>query len=148
MKSKYNKIIFSWVLVVLWYLVIWYFSSANGDSSQAMSSGVIEWLDSILPVSINDTDNIQFIVRKAAHMTEYAILFTLVFHACKVTFPTIYYPSFALTLGLACIDEFHQLYVVGREGQYTDVAIDMIGVAIAALIIYLIRRQKAKREIL
>jgi VanZ family protein len=39
-------------------------------------------------------------------------------------------------------DEFHQTFIDGRHGTPVDVAIDAIGMAIAALVIYARRRMR------
>ena len=44
--------------------------------------------------------------------------------------------SIVLSFIYACFDEFHQLYVVGRTGQFIDIGIDMIGVLFGVLVVY------------
>jgi VanZ family protein len=41
-------------------------------------------------------------------------------------------PAAAITLAYAATDEWHQSFVQGRHGTPVDVAIDAVGVAIAA----------------
>jgi VanZ family protein len=62
------------------------------------------------------------ILRKLAHLTEYAILGALLLRALR-------HPAAAVVLaGLyAVTDEVHQLFVEGRHGAPLDVGIDTVG---------------------
>jgi VanZ family protein len=67
-----------------------------------------------------------FLLRKLAHMAEYAVLFRLTRRAkgsarWAAVFSLIY----------AVSDEWHQTFVPGREGCARDVAVDAAGVALA-----------------
>ncbi len=68
------------------------------------------------------------ILRKAAHMTEYAILAALLRRAAAS-----YGWAFALAVAYAASDEFHQTFVRGRHGSPVDVGIDAIGVALGLM---------------
>ena len=91
-----------WIPVVAWAAVIFAFSSAP-----SLSSGLGVW----------DT-----VLRKGAHMTEYAILAVLVLRAVGA-----YRWAFGLAVAYACTDEVHQLFVRGRHGSPVDVGIDAVG---------------------
>ncbi len=80
-----------------------------------------------------------FPVRKAAHMTEYLVFYCTVRFGLHFT----YQPSdmkrrllaaLAIVFLYACTDEFHQLFVPGRAGRFTDVLIDCFGCTIVTLI--------------
>lgn len=63
---------------------------------------------------------------KGWHVTEFALLFTLVYLATRRK------PLAAvLSLGYAFFDEFHQVFVASRGGRLSDVLIDAIGVILA-----------------
>jgi VanZ family protein len=73
-----------------------------------------------------------FLVRKSAHVGEYFILSLLLHRAVKNSFSLknthlFFYPA-GLALFYAASDEFHQLFVHGRNGALTDVLIDCIGI--------------------
>ena len=73
-------------------------------------------------------DTIQFLIRKAAHMSEYAILAMLLYmfaRESKIQSSFIFALIFSMLY--ACTDEFHQLFVSGRSGQWQDVFIDTSG---------------------
>ena len=97
-----------WGPVVLWAGVIFALSSIP-----SLSTGLGVW-DEIL--------------RKGAHLTEYAVLGALLLRALRQELP-------ALALGLlyAGSDELHQHFVRGRHGAAYDVAIDAFGVLVGVL---------------
>jgi VanZ family protein len=69
-----------------------------------------------------------FVLRKAAHMTEYGLLWFLWYRA--LGFRSLW-TAVAITVAYAATDEFHQTYVAGRHGTPVDVLIDCVGIAIA-----------------
>ena len=50
--------------------------------------------------------------------------------------------SLIFTFLYACSDEFHQLFITGRSGEFRDVMIDTIGGFIGSTILYLYHRIK------
>jgi VanZ family protein len=97
-----------WLPVVVWAAVIFTLSSISG-----LSTGLGPW----------DT-----LLRKVAHMTEYAILGALLLRAIGHELP-------ALLAGIAyaVTDEVHQHFVEGRHASLVDVLIDTVGIAIGIL---------------
>jgi VanZ family protein len=75
------------------------------------------------------------VVRKLGHITGYALLTSAWWWALRgvVERPLVW--AVGIAFAYACTDEFHQTFVHGREGTPRDVAIDAIGMAIAALLI-------------
>jgi VanZ family protein len=71
------------------------------------------------------------ILRKAAHMAEYGLLWFLWYRALEVESPL---PAALITIAYAATDEFHQSFVEGRHGTPVDVLIDAAGIAIAIAI--------------
>ena len=71
-----------------------------------------------------------FILRKLAHLTEYAILTALLFWALRrhVARTHAFLIAAAAALLYAFSDEWHQTFVPGREGSLRDIAIDMLGI--------------------
>ena len=72
---------------------------------------------------------IEFPVRKAAHMTEYAILALLLLGTItkdRITRKQLL-AVICLVAAYAATDEYHQLFVPGRSGQVRDVVIDTVG---------------------
>ena len=81
------------------------------------------------------------ILRKAAHMAEYGLLWYLWQRALQRPTP---WPAAAIALAYAASDELHQTFVPGRHGTAVDVLIDAAGIAIAIALYE--RRRAAARE--
>jgi VanZ family protein len=88
-----------------------------------------------------------FILRKLAHVTVYAVLTALLFRAlrphmaCKVHILLI--TALVATL-YALSDEWHQTFVPGRRGSLGDVGIDALGIAGACA--WLAQTQKIAKQ--
>ena len=77
------------------------------------------------------------LLRKLAHVTEYAVLTALWWRAMRslgVRRPILV--AIAISLGYAATDEYHQTFIEGRHGTPVDVLVDSIGMTIAALLIW------------
>lgn len=155
------------MLVLIWLVVIFVFSAQPADQSSQVSEHVSYQLISScnelfeLEQSADQMEEkalrIEFPVRKAAHMSEYAVLGLLLltmFYAYS-TRPDgraklLRLLLFALlgAMVYACSDEFHQRFVDGRSGQITDVLIDTAGAAIGLMIagIILLNRNKKRKR--
>ncbi len=94
-----------WLPVLVWAGVIFAFSSIP-----SLSTHLGTW---------------DLILRKLAHMTEYAILALLLVRASGSSAW-----AFALAVAYAGTDEFHQTFVRGRHGTPVDVGIDAVGALI------------------
>lgn len=128
----------------IWMIVIFIESSMTGHSSSHQSNVIVQFVYSILSIPLKYQDLISFIIRKCAHISEYTILTLLLFYGLyKNDYPYLYL-SFFISFIYACSDETHQLFVSGRAGQIQDVFIDTIGIIIASIIIYLLKKYKLK----
>jgi len=90
-------------------------------------AGVIFALSSI-PHLGTDLGTWDLVLRKCAHVTEYAVLAFLLARALDREAPAL-----ALAVLYAASDEFHQSFVRGRHASPVDVAIDTVGVLIGLL---------------
>lgn len=131
-------------------IIIFLFSHAPGSTSAQSSGMVTDLVMTTIDKVFGDSDYImvflnymigmaEFLVRKFAHITEYAALS----FACCYAYDNEKRKKFWLVVILfsffyAMTDEFHQLFIDGRSGQFSDVMIDMIGVFIGVSI-YLTR---------
>ncbi len=79
-----------------------------------------------------------FYLRKAAHMTEYALLALLWWRAFRFERLPV---AAVIALAYAATDELHQTTVTGRHGSPVDWAIDAGGVAIGVLVARELRRR-------
>lgn len=125
----------NWLPAVLLMIGIFYFSSQPAKVSGNLSGGIAYRLVS-LAESVSGQDwgeeqklalsrQIDFPVRKLAHLTEYALLGLALAYWRRIY-------VFVQLLGsfYAASDELHQLFVPGRAGRIGDVLIDSLGVLI------------------
>lgn len=125
--KRYWRIIFP----IFFVLLIWSFSSHNGEISSNESNAIADFL------GISNG-----FMRKIAHF----ILFGALGYSCTsfikglhpLTFPKytqIFYPIIAATI-YGALDEVHQLTVSGRSGNATDVLIDALA-GLAGVLVYI-----------
>lgn len=136
------------LFIVVWMGFIFSMSAKNGDESQAMSDGIVVKIVELVGNKMSDkplTDEtvylLSFLVRKAAHMTEYAILgFLTVWFATDFSWTRkrAVFGSWIFSTLYAGTDEFHQLFSAGRSGQLRDVCIDSVGVLLGILAFFCI----------
>lgn len=133
--------------------MIFYLSSQNAEISSETSGSIIESVAGIFypgfsDMSAAEQDEIvgafQFIVRKTAHFSLYAVLGILSFLSVityrKLKYRFRIFISAAICLLYAASDEFHQLFVAGRSGEIRDICIDFCGSLIAITVLALLSR--------
>lgn len=145
-----KKYILRWTMLVLWMCFIFYMSSRSGSESQEQSDLVLSILN-FLGLQLNESiKNIaSFIVRKTAHVTEYMILYILIFRVVTLYSNTKKSKLIALFCMVlyASTDEIHQLLVPGRSGMVRDVFIDSIGGIIGVGITFIYENIKKKKSL-
>ncbi len=104
-----SRLVLLWLPVVAWAALIFALSSVP-----SLSTGLGTW----------DT-----VLRKGAHVTEYAILGALLLRALGREVP-----AFLSGVAYAATDELHQHFVAGRHASPVDVAIDAVGIAVGVLV--------------
>ena len=112
------KKVAAWALCVLWMMVIFMMSEMSGDVSGAQSGFVTELVERALAFVLGaqtaariPTDTLELVIRKGAHMGEYAILFWLWAHALGLSGakrPAV--TALAVCAAYAASDEFHQCF--------------------------------------
>ena len=129
-----------WVLFLVWAMIIFFFSSQNGNISGENNRFIVQILN-YLGIDINSIlhGNADFLIRKAAHFTEYFIFYFLIFNAINedMYFNTSLLLALVITFLYAALDEFHQSFVPGRGPSFKDVLIDTSGGFVCLLIIYI-----------
>ncbi len=142
------QISYSLILVLIWMAVIFGFS--HQANSNEMTKSVLG------PLNI--------LVRKCAHMTEYAVLFLLSLNlsqqiartnfgktrviygfflsGLRLTKPkrmadllSAFAAPFMIAFLYACTDEWHQSFVPGRSAAFSDVVVDSTGILFAACVV-------------
>ncbi len=154
MKSKVCKIV-TFLPVVIWMIVIFWFSSKDATASSVQSDVIVAFLRDLFQdnqrvwtrLVSEGIINITNMVRKLAHFTEYAILGFLLlwsFRHYRKGFPHYLAVSTVIGVLYAISDELHQIFVPGRACRFTDVCIDSAGVlfgfAVFALVVWLHRQ--------
>src|SRR4051794_32027695 len=126
------------------------FSASSDSKSMEHSSRILEplihWLAPGL--SKHAVSEIVFLIRKCAHLTEYAILALLFWRALRKPMPSDSRPWRWREAGFpilfvalyAASDEIHQVFVPNREGRIADVMIDTTGAIIGMFLLWLIGR--------
>ncbi|MEK6724946.1 MAG: VanZ family protein [Deltaproteobacteria bacterium] len=130
-----------WLPLFVWMAIIILFST-DSFSNDNTGSIIEPILRAVLGRSFSEQvfDLIHYLVRKSAHITEYAFLGLLWYRAINkrlrgwniktaliaVLFSFIY----------ASLDEFHQVFTSNREGRPLDVMIDSAGALAAIAIIW------------
>ena len=135
------------ICIVIVCCTIFRFSSEQSTESSRTSVGVTKFIVSIIwqdnPEVNTDTliNTIHPIIRKVAHFSIYLLLGTLVM-CCAQTFKGCkeykFDASVMLCFFYACTDEFHQLFVPGRSGEFTDVCLDTVGATFGILLVMII----------
>jgi VanZ family protein len=100
---------------------------------------ILQWIDP--DVSDATIRGVQLVVRKGAHVTEYAILALLLYRALRRTAQkpstewcrNCAYWAWMLAFAYAASDEWHQSFVPSRGGSVHDVLIDACGAALGLL---------------
>lgn len=141
-------------------VLIFCMSATPGEESSDMSLSVGWFLYRIFVPGFRSwtasrqlmfAENVDFFVRKCAHAAEYAVLAVFV----RTVLRSRKEPSdekkaalsgLAFAFLYACTDEFHQLFVEGRSGRFSDVMIDTGGAAAGLLLTALVRRCGKKRR--
>lgn len=111
-----------WLLTILWMGLIFFLSH-----QPSLSSGLEVYWD--------------FILRKLAHMFEYATLTFLLIKSLEgsgLSKKKIVLIAFLISVFYAITDEYHQTFIVGRQGAARDVLIDSFG---ALLTVWLFRKR-------
>jgi VanZ family protein len=133
-----------WLPPLLWMLVI--FSASSDAQSYHHSSRIFEpllhWLFPTMPMAHIQT--LHHLVRKCAHMTEYAFLAWLFWRAIRQSPTKPPRPwnwseaglALALVFIYAAADELHQKFIPGRTGQISDVIVDVVGGAIGLTLLW------------
>jgi len=141
-----------WLPVGLWLSVILSFSNdfASAQHTSRILGPLLAWLFPDWDEATRATAH--FLVRKAAHLTEYGILAALLLRALRgstvgsgnawrwgAAFGTI-----AGCAAVASIDEIHQSFSSARTGTPWDVALDILGASFSVLLCWVFAQRKSE----
>lgn len=146
------------ILVVLWMLLIFYFSSKTASDLEGSKSVALKWVVELVNGSKFNTyspekqneilSHFSFYVSKTAHFLEYGILcffcYLMLFYLKK--YHLRYIISLIICSAYAITDEIHQIFSDGRTPRVQDVMIDFMGalamilfIELVSTIIYIVR---------
>ncbi len=135
-----SKFLKYWLPIVIWLIMI-FIGSTDLMSAQHTSriiGPILRWLHP--GISPSRIEQVQFVIRKTAHLSEYAVLSLLIFRALANMIRSGRFAGAAsitllISSAFAASDEFHQSFVPSRMSSVRDVVIDITG-AIFGMTIY------------
>ena len=137
LKEKNKKIVYL-ILLIIWMIAVFIFSSENGSQSQETSRSVTKVIVKIVTYNKNITEaeeivlieNTDYIIRKLAHFSIYAlggILSYNYINICNLGVKRKIVIALLIGIIYAIFDELHQYFVAERSAQIFDVFIDSLG---------------------
>ena len=130
-----------WLPPILWAAVIF---AASGNAFAAANTAPV--LASILNAFLgraptpSQFETIHFLVRKAAHLTEYGIFGALLFRAIRAGREGWNWRWAVWAIAIAALyaasDEWHQSFVPSRTPSVIDVLIDTTGATLAQVLFF------------
>jgi VanZ family protein len=126
MMAKLTRVAWLWGPPLVLMAVIFLFSSMSNDDTHRTV--------------------LKFLIRKAAHLSEYALLLALWWRALRtrIDWPGSVRLALGICVSYAITDELHQRFIDGRVSTWHDVLIDAAGASLAAALI--VRRRRGRRE--
>ncbi len=131
------------------------FGASSDQFSGRHTSRLIEPLMRWLIPGVTDATigEVVFLVRKAAHLTEFGILAVLLWRAWRqvslLSPPAWNWRDAAVTVGgcalYAASDEFHQLFVPSRQASTRDVFLDTLGAALGLALLWSLALWRRRR---
>jgi VanZ family protein len=135
-----------WLPLFIWMAVIFIASSdaQSAHHSSILFEPLLHWL--FPQMSQTRVEQIHYLFRKSAHLTEYAVLALLFWRAIRQPQKNAARPwnwpeaglALAMVFLYAASDEFHQIFVATRTAQVSDVFIDTAGGTTGLLLLWLI----------
>lgn len=174
MSSKSNKkfvlkYIASWIPAICIMVIIFRFSASVADDSSRTSISILgividiieKFIGQNIAVDSETYGYIHHIIRKTGHFLEYMALGCTLVLPFAITFiksPAVRFQNIKIFLCselfaafYACTDEFHQLFVEGRDGNIKDVGIDSIGafvgICVGFVLLWIIQWVKKRKAL-
>ena len=134
---------------IIWMALI-FLGSTDMLSAEHTSRFLVpffRWLDP--QISLATLNAIQVGVRKLGHLTEYAILAMLLWHALRggtrwqAKMSILFFIAWVACAIFAASDEFHQSFVPSRTSSSRDVMIDICGAFLGLAVCWMFARRKS-----
>ena len=147
------KKIIKLTLVILWMLLIFFFSNQKAADSSKLSDGIIVKVANVFvdkDLSTKEKEIIlekyTTIVRKTAHIGIYLVLGGLVINLLmEYNIKHVILVSLIVCLLYSVSDEIHQLFIKGRSGELRDIIIDSSGSLLGIYSYYIIKKKFIKK---
>ncbi len=135
---------------IVWMGFIFWNSLQTGTESSETSGRIVSFLMRVAPDWLSE-DTLSLIVRKTAHVLEFAVLGWLGVQMFwrwlpKVRFWVRAIIALGISLAASGADETIQLFVPGRSGAFADVLIDAAGIALGLLTWLALKNRKKKKD--
>lgn len=143
--DKWRERLYAFVPLFVWIGVVFVLSSPTGaaEETSRIIKPIIEFF---IPNASPDTVlMIHLLIRKAAHLTEYAVLGFLGVRAFVRTRSLRSYrflSAIVLVATVASLDEINQSFEPSRTGAFSDVLLDMCGGILTIFTFILIKRPR------
>ena len=152
-KGRVLRMSIFWLLAIGWIAVLFYFSGQTAVESSKLSDWFVNFIRDVFPFNRVPADQLSHVVRKLAHFCIFAVEGFLLCLATEASFQDV---SVGATLSviactaLAAANELHQMFFEGRSCEGRDMLIDdggaLLGIAVAALLLWLLHRRKPEIE--
>lgn len=135
--------IFSLILFLSVFFLIWAFTSQSGTESNIKSKVIAKMIENVTSMffKVNHNDyfwktTLNLILRKVGHFLEYMLLgmtFCAFLNALLLKIKTPALMSMVFCLTVAVMDEFRQIFVSGRTPRLFDISVDTCGALLGIL---------------
>lgn len=141
--------------VLLWLIIVFFMSTKAGGASHTNSAldGLLARFFPTLSASLSfaQRDAIHYYTRKAAHITEYAVLGLLMMRALRLSLRrlppgALWGMAWLLATLYAATDEYHQVFVPGRTPKVTDVMLDSVGALVGVGVMAAWQQRRKRRS--
>jgi VanZ family protein len=145
---NFPEILKAWLPVLLWMALIFLGSTdlMSAEHTSRFLTPFLRWLDpNISPAHLAQA---HLLVRKAAHVAEYAILTGLIFRALRGWFDGFWSRA---AIGLlpalifASTDEYHQSLIASRTSSFGDLGVDCLGMFVGIVVCWCIHMVVTRR---
>jgi VanZ family protein len=136
-----------WVLAAIFWMAVIFIFTQVPYSTGSSTSGALEKLFRALYINADQAsiDSLNFIARKATHITVFGIL-AILFYKSLEAYRFAYVLSWVLTVIYAMSDEYHQSFMPGRTASIKDVFLfDSVGALVFLLGTFIIVRKTRRR---
>ncbi len=134
--NKQKKLFFLFLISFVFIITVFIFANSLSDyeTSHSSSSNITE----IISSTTSDNKNIEFIVRKTAHLAEFALLGIAVMLLLTYWKKQYYGGACFYVLAIAVIDEHIQSFS-GRTSFTGDIILDFVGAILGFLMVVTIK---------